>query len=71
MEYRNNTERGNEYDDSSDVATLMSEEELDVISSGDESDAQPISTGVLEENLGDSRATRYVIVLNKVEQNGK
>ena len=34
-----NTERGNKYDDNSTMALLISEEEMDVMSSGDESDA--------------------------------
>ena len=42
-------ESGNEYDENSTIPQLISEEELDVMSSGDESDDEPISTDMLED----------------------
>ena len=38
-ETHNNTEIRNEYDENSTIATLISEEEMDMMSSGDDSDA--------------------------------
>ena len=48
-ETRGYTEIGNKYDDGSTPAPLISEEEIDTISSGDESDAEPKSTDILED----------------------
>ena len=48
-ETRDDKESGNKYDDESTMLLLISEEEMDAISSGDESDAEPISTDMLED----------------------
>ena len=37
-------ESGNKYDDNSAMLPLISEEKIDAMSSGDESDVEPIST---------------------------
>ena len=42
-ETRDDTEIGNESDDNSTMPLLISEEETDVMSPGDESDAEPMS----------------------------
>ena len=42
-----NTEISKEYDDSSNLVPLISEEEIDTMSSGDEYDAERMSTDVL------------------------
>ena len=47
-ETRDNTESGKQYDDDSTMLTLISEEEMDVIYSGDDSDAEPMSMDMLE-----------------------
>ena len=49
MESRNNTERCNESDDDSTLLKLISEAETDTMSSGDESDAGPMSIDILED----------------------
>ena len=46
-ETRDNTESGNEYDENPTLAPLINEKEIDVISSGDESDDESISTEIL------------------------
>ena len=43
-EIRNDTESSNKSDDNSTLAPLINEEEMDVISSGNESGAEPVST---------------------------
>ena len=43
-ETRDDTESGNELDDNSTMPPLIGENEMDVISSGNESDAEPMST---------------------------
>ena len=43
-----NTERSNQYDEDSTMAPLTSESEMDVMSSVDEYDAEPMSTEILE-----------------------
>ena len=43
-ETHDDTGRGNKYDDYSTLAPLISEEEMDGMSSGDKSDAKPMST---------------------------
>ena len=45
----NNTESGNKFDDNSNPEPLISEEEMDVISSGNESGAEIISIDMLED----------------------
>ena len=42
-------ESGNESDDDSTLLPLINEEEIDTISSGDESDAEPMSTHMLQD----------------------
>ena len=44
----NDTKGGNEYDDDSTLAPLISEEEMDVMSSVEESDDETMSTDMLE-----------------------
>ena len=46
---RNNTESGNKSDGKSTIAPFVIESEIDVMSSGYESDAEPISTYMLED----------------------
>ena len=48
-EIRNDTESGNDFDNDSTMLPLMSEEEIDVMSSGDESDDEHMSTDILED----------------------
>ena len=68
-ETHDDTESGNKYYYDSNMPTLISEEEMDVISSGDESDDEPMSTEILEDihdgsqsNLSvNRRETRYNI----------
>ena len=48
-ETRNDTEIGKTSDDDSTIAPLISEEEMDALSLGDESDAEPMSTDMLED----------------------
>ena len=43
------TKSGNKYDDYSTMPPLISEEEMDVMSSSDDSDAEPMSTDMLED----------------------
>ena len=45
----NNTDSANKYNDNSTVAPIISESEMDVMSSGDEYDAEPMSTDMLED----------------------
>ena len=45
-----NMESGNKYYDNSTLPQLISEEEMDMMSSGDESDAEPMSTDMLEDS---------------------
>ena len=47
-ETRNDTESSNKYDDDLTLTTLIGFEEMDVMSSGNESDAEPMSTDMLE-----------------------
>ena len=47
-ENRNDMESDDESDDDSNLKTLISEEEMDARSSGDESDAEPMSTDMLD-----------------------
>ena len=44
-----NTGSGNEYDDNSTMPPLISEVEMDIMSSGEESDAEPMSMEMLED----------------------
>ena len=44
-----NTENGNKYDGNSTLEPLISEEETDAMSSGNESDAEHMSTDILED----------------------
>ena len=46
---RDDTEIGNRYDDDSTLPPLISEEEMDSMSSGNEPDAEPMSTDMLED----------------------
>ena len=48
-ETRNDTESGNEPDDDLTIAPLISEKEMDAISSSDESGAEPMSKYILED----------------------
>ena len=48
-ETRNDTESGDKSDDDSTMPSLIIEEEIIVISSGDESDAKPMSMDALED----------------------
>ena len=48
-ETHEDTESGNEYDDYSTIAPLISEEEMDARDSGDESDDEPFPTEMLED----------------------
>ena len=48
-ETRDNTETGNKYDDDLTMTPLISEEEMNANSSGNESDAEPMSTEMLED----------------------
>ena len=48
-EIRNDTESGNEYDDNSTLPPLISEKEMDEMSSCDESDAEPMSMDMSED----------------------
>ena len=60
---------------------LLSEEEIDNMDSGDESDDEPISTKMLEDNrdrsqfhlsiIRENHVINYVIILSKDNQNGK
>ena len=59
-ETRNNTESGNEYDDDSTLATIISEEETDVMSSRDESDAETMHTDMLEDITDGSQSHRII-----------
>ena len=56
METRNDTESGDESDDNSTLAQLINEEEMDVVSSGNESDAEPMSVDMLEHILDRSQS---------------
>ena len=46
--YCNDMESGNESDDNSNIPPLISELEIDAMSSSDESDAKPMPTDMLE-----------------------
>ena len=48
METCNDKESGDKYDDDSTLTPLISEGEMDEISSGDESYSEPVSTDMLE-----------------------
>ena len=48
-ETRDNTESGNKSDDISTLPPLISKEEMDAMSKGDDFDAEPMSTEMLEE----------------------
>ena len=52
-ETRDNAESGNKYDDNSIVPPLISEEEINVIDSGNESDDENTSTEILEDICDD------------------
>ena len=54
-ETRTNTESGNESDEDQTLAPLMSEEEIYAMSSGDESDAEPMSKDILEDIHDESK----------------
>ena len=58
-ETRNDRESGDKYDDDSNIAPLVSESEMDAMSTGDESDDEPISTDMLEDIL-DRRQSHIV-----------
>ena len=74
----NNTEISNESGDNSAMPQLFSEESSDAISSGDESDAEPMSTDMLEyicdgsqSRLSiNSREARYMIRVFKTKSSG-
>ena len=55
-ETRDNTESGNEFDEDSTMSPLISEELMDAMSSGDESDAEPMYTEMLEDIRDDSQS---------------
>ena len=55
-----NTESGNESDEDSNKPSLISEEKIDAMSSGDDSDTEPISTEMLED-IRDSSQSHPVI----------
>ena len=59
LESRNNTKRGNKYDDHSTLVPLISEEEMYVMSSGDESDAGHVSTDMLEDICDGSQSSKH------------
>ena len=64
-----NMESGNKYDEDSTMKPLISEDEMDAMSPGNESDAEPMSTNMLEYIRGgssyhlgiNSRGSRYKI----------
>ena len=56
FETHDDKESGNEYDDDSTLPPLLSEEEMDTMSSFDESDAEPMSTELLEDILDGSQS---------------
>ena len=60
---RDNTEISNKYDDDSTLLPLISEEEIDVMSSGDESDAELMSTDILEDIRGGNQS--YPIITRR------
>ena len=55
-ETREDTESGNEYDDHSTILPSISEEEMDAMSSGNEYDAEPMSTEMLEDICGSGQS---------------
>ena len=63
-ETRNDTEIDNKSDDNSTMPTLISEEEIDVMSSGNEYDAEPVSTDMIE-GIRDGSQSRPSI--NRIE----
>ena len=63
-ETRYDMESGNKYDDNSAMLPLISEEKIDAMSSGDESDVEPISTQMLEDICGGSQSHPRV---NRIE----
>ena len=58
------TESGNKYDDDSTMPPLISEEKMDVMDSGDESEDEPMSTEMLEDIRNGSN---YHPGVNKIE----
>ena len=68
FETSGDTETGNKYDDNSNLPPLISEEEMDTMSSGDESDAGPMSTDMLEyiRDIGQSHPS-----INRIEAHYK
>ena len=72
-ETRNNTKSGDKSDKNLNITTLLREEEIDAIYSGNGSDDDPMSTDMLEEILtevspirtliGEKHVIKYVIVL--------
>ena len=59
-ETRDDTERGNQSDDDSTIPTSITEEEIDVMSPGDESDGKPMSTDMLED-IRDSSQSHPIV----------
>ena len=55
-ETHNHAEIGDEYDDYSIIPPLLSEEEMDEMDSGNDSDDEPMSTETLEEICGGSKS---------------
>ena len=49
LEYRNGTKKGNKYDDRSILTPLNSEAKMNEMPLGDESDAEPMQMGMLED----------------------
>ena len=46
---RDDAQHGNEFDDNSTISPLISEEEMDAMSSGNQSIDEPMSTGMLQD----------------------
>ena len=61
-ETSNNTEIGKEYEDNSTLAPLISEVATDSMSSGDESDAEPMSKDILEDICDGSQ---YYLIIKR------
>ena len=62
QEYSNDTESGDESDDGSNLSPLISEAEIDAISSYNEFDSEPMSMGMLEDICGGSQ---YHLSINR------
>ena len=59
-ETRDDAERGDKSDDDSIMPPLISEEEMDVMDSGDESEDKPMSTEILED-IHDSNKSHPIV----------